>query len=249
MPPDTLSMDPSPQRTPKRGRPRAASKDVLTRERIVAAALEHLDEVGLAAFSVRDLAKRLNCYPAAIYWHVGSRNRLLADVAALLLRDLAPNLPRAAWQDWLRALFTRYRAVIRRHPNAAPLIGAQLVSNASIDFDLIEQMLEVLTYAGFHDAGLIEAFSVVMAAQVGFVTLEFAPAPEDAPDWATEMQALVQSVDRTRYRLLGQHIDAMANRSFTLRWQSGTDQPMDDKFHAYVETVIAGLSALAAGQD
>jgi TetR/AcrR family transcriptional regulator, tetracycline repressor protein len=231
---------------PRRGRRAATADDALTKEKIVAVALEQLDAHGLAEFSVRDVAKLLNVYPAAIYWHVPTRNQLFAEMVAHVLRDLAPPVPCAEWQEWLRALFRRYRQAIRRHPNIAPLIGAQLVSNAGLDFDLIERTLEVLTIAGFKEARLIEAFSVVIAAQVGFVTLEFAPAPDEAASWSTQMQALVHSFDRARYPLLARHLPKMANRSFTLRWQNGVEMPMDRSFEAYVATIIGGLERMAA---
>ncbi|HWK47350.1 MAG TPA: TetR family transcriptional regulator [Stellaceae bacterium] len=231
----------------RRGRPPAAAGDALTRDKIVATALELLDQHGLAAFSVRDVAKTLGVYPAAIYWHIPTRNALLAELVAHVLRDLNPKCAVAAWQDWLRELFIGYRDAIRLHPNIAPLIGAQLVSNASMDFDLMERMLQVLSEAGFRGQRLIAAFNVVIAAQVGFVTLEFAPAPaEDPAGWAEDMQRLIGSVTAERHPLLAAHLPRMANRSFTLRWQNGTVISLDSHFTAYIETVIAGLERLAS---
>ena len=230
----------------RRGRP-AAGSDALTREKIIAAALDHLDKSGLQAFSVRDVAKALGVYPAAIYWHIPTRNALLSAMVAHVLRDLNPKSRITVWQDWLRALFKGYRRAVLKHPNIAPLIGAQLVSNASIDFKLMERMLEILSEAGFRGSKLIEAFNVVIAAQVGFVTLEFAPAPaEDPSGWEQEMRRLIGSVDARQYPLLAGHLPAMANRSFTLRWQNGTEVSFEKHFLAYVETVIAGLEQMAA---
>lgn len=231
---------------PRRGRRAAGAADALNREKIVLTALALLDERGLAAFSVRDLAKAMGVFPAAIYWHVPTRNQLLAAIVAHVLRDLAPP-PMPDWRDWLRALFRRYRAAIRRHPNIAPLIGAQLVSNASLDFAMIEALLGVLSGAGFKEERLVDAFSVVTAAQVGFVTLEFAPPPpEDREEWAEDMQALLRSVPTQHYPLLAENMSRMVNRSFTLRWQNGTAVPLDSSFEAYVDTVVAGLERLAA---
>ncbi|UFN49972.1 TetR/AcrR family transcriptional regulator C-terminal domain-containing protein [Roseomonas sp. OT10] len=236
-----------PKPSGRRGRPPASAGQGLTRERVVAAALALLDERGLEAFSVRDLARSLGVYPAAIYWHVPNRNALLAAMVAEVLSGLAPPAGTAPWQEWLRALFRGYRGAVRRHPNIAPLIGAQLVSNASIDLGLMERLLEVLRDAGFRDQGLVAAFNVVVAAQVGFVTLEFAPAPaEDAPAWEEGMRALLAGVRPDRYPLLAAHLPRMANRSFTLRWQNGTAMPLDAHFEAYVDTVIAGLERRAA---
>jgi TetR/AcrR family tetracycline transcriptional repressor len=231
---------------PRRGRRAAGAENALTREKIIAAALALLDERGLAAFSVRDLAKAMGVYPAAIYWHVPTRNQLLAALVAHVLHDLAPP-PCEDWRDWLRALFRRYRAAIRQHPNIAPLIGAQMLSNASLDFGMVEALLGVLARAGFAGQRLVDAFSVVTAAQVGFVTLEFAPPPpENAAEWAEGMRSLVGSVSAEDYPLLARHVGGMANRAFTLRWQNGTEAPLDSSFEAYVETVVAGLERLAA---
>ena len=43
----------------------------LTRERIVEEAIALIDDEGLTGFSVRALARRLQVYPTALYWHVG----------------------------------------------------------------------------------------------------------------------------------------------------------------------------------
>ena len=231
---------------PRRGRKPAGSPGALTKDKIVTAALALLSAHGLEAFSVRDLAKALDVYPASIYWHVQSRNQLLADMVARVLQPIAPEIPHSRWQDWLRDLFQRYRVAIQSHPAIAPLIGAQLVSNASIDLGLTEKMLQVLVQAGFHGSRLVQAFSVVTAAQVGFVTLEFAPAPrEGGQQWSEQMQRLIHSVDPARHPLLAQHVGQMANRSFTLRWESGDSAPMDRAFALYVDTVIAGLEQIA----
>ena len=235
----------------RRGRRASGSADALTREAIVAAALRMVDEHGLEAFSVRDLARSLGVYPASVYWHVRSRNQLLAAMVAHVLRDVAPDLPSGnlpgVWQDWIRDLFRRYRRAIQAHPAVAPLIGAQLVSNASLDFGVIERTLEVLDAAGFRGAGLVDAFSVVTAAQVGFVTLEFAPVPRDgSAEWTEEMRALVHSADGSAFPLLSRNLHRMANRSFTLRWENGVTAPMDRAFDLYVETVVAGLERIAA---
>lgn len=232
----------------RRGRRPGGSPGSLTKDKVIDAALALLDRQGLAAFSVRDLARALDVFPAAVYWHVTSRNQLLALMVTRVLAGIAPPgdtpLP---WQDWLRVFFRRYRDAIRRHPEIAPLIGAQLLSNASIDFALIDHMLAVLEQAGFRGARLHQAYSVVTAAQVGFTTLEFAPLPQDNPaQWAEDMQHLVTGMDRAAHPTLARHLDAMAGRSFTLRWQNGRSVPMDDAFALYVETVIAGLERLAA---
>ncbi len=52
--------------------------DALSKERIVEAAIEILDAEGESALTFRALAARLATGSGAIYWHVASKNELLA---------------------------------------------------------------------------------------------------------------------------------------------------------------------------
>lgn len=219
----------------------------LTREAIVAAALEELDDTGLDAFSLRGLARRLGVKPNTITWHVGSRDVLFAEVVALLLRDLAP--PRdgtLCWQGWLRALFGRYRALIRRHPNAAALVGAGIVSNARADCALVEAILATLAEAGFPEALIGDAYCAVQAAMIGFTTQEFARMPDDVPGWREATRAHLAGIDPARYPTLARHLPRLANRAFILRWQNGVEAPLDSGFAMFTDCLIAGLEAKLA---
>jgi AcrR family transcriptional regulator len=54
----------------------------LTRERLVGAALELVNEGGLDALSMRALADRLDVKAASLYWHVRDRRELPASSSA-----------------------------------------------------------------------------------------------------------------------------------------------------------------------
>lgn len=51
------------------------------RDGVAAAALDLLDEVGLADLSMRRIAARLDVQPSALYWHFSSKQELLAELA------------------------------------------------------------------------------------------------------------------------------------------------------------------------
>ncbi len=184
-------------------------------------------------------------FPGALYWHCpGGRKALLAAAAGHAVSAVLPfEDDSRPWQEWLRALFRRYRAVIRAHPNVAPVLGGQLLSNTNIDFALVERVLSVLARAGFSGPGLAAAYNVTIAAMVGFVTLEFAPLPVDDPAaWRAAQRARTQMIDPDRYPTLARAMPDLANRAFILRWQNGSEMPLDDSFDAYVDTVIDGLA-------
>lgn len=195
---------------------------------------------------MRRLAQALGVYPTAIYWHVPNRNALLADVVALALADVVPPDDAGDWDLWLKELFRRYRGAVRRHPHLAALMGAQLVSNAGVSPALVENVLAVLSRAGFRDEFLVRAYNTAIALMVGFVTIEFAAAPvEDAPAWAASFKRAIAEVDPDQHPLLARNLPRLANRAFILRWQNGADVPLDDSFEMYIDAAVTGLKQLA----
>jgi TetR/AcrR family tetracycline transcriptional repressor len=227
-------------------RARAAPVAVgLSREAILAAALAEIDGKGLAAFSLRGLARSLGVNASVIVWHVGNRDAVVAEVIALVLQDsVPPRIPGQPWQDWLRSLFTRFRDAVRRHPNTAPLIGADAVSNLRPDLALVEAVLAVLAEAGVPEERLCETYNAIQAALVGFVTQELARMPtEDLASWQSGIQANLARADAARYPHLVRLLPRLANRAFILRWQNGASAPMDSSFEIFVNCIIAGLEA------
>ncbi len=227
------------------GRPKAA-ENRLNRALIVETALALIDREGLESFSVRNVARALDVFPTAVYWHIGDRNTLLSDVVTLVLADLTPKRPTARWQDWIRQLLVRYRDIIRAHPNVAPLIGVQLVSNGSLDFHLVESILERLAQAGFKGQSLVDAYNVVMGGMVGFTTQEFASVPAEGTEgWKKNMRRAIAAVDRKAYPRVAAHLAAMSNKAFLLRWENGVAAPLDAGFDMFADALVAGIAALA----
>jgi AcrR family transcriptional regulator len=229
----------------RRGKGAGQSTPELSKAQIVDSALRLIDEKGLQSFSVRNLAKTLECYPTAIYWYTPSRYFLIAEIITVVLADVVPDLS-LGWQDWLRALFRRYREAISKHPNVAPLIGVNLVSNAAVDLDLIEGALAKLHEAGFRDEALINAYNAVIGGMVGFTTQEFAMLPPDVEELEANLKDVPQRIDSGQHPHLAQLAPRMLGSAFILRWQNGAAQPMDGAFATYVEAFVTGLEAALA---
>lgn len=227
-----------------RGRPARGSG--IAKQDIVKEALAQIDKHGLAEFSVRDVAAKLGVYPASIYWHVASKDGLLAEVANLVMADVAPTNAQLSWQEWMTDLFRRCRAAVRLHPNTAQLIGAQMVSNACLSTNLIEAILKVLQSMGFQGSDLLEAYNCVISSMLGFITMEFAPLPsENREEWAAQLEARVRAIPALDYPALASVLSQFANKAFILRWSNGVAVPLDASFDRYVAVFIAGLAAFA----
>jgi len=226
---------------------RRAADRTLSRELLVKAALEEIDRGGLEDFSLRSLAKSLGIFPTAVVWHVRDRSHLLAAVVSLVLEDISPPGFHNSWQSYLRQVFHRFRAALRRHPNCAPLIGAQLVANTAIDFDFIERLLAALDHAGLNGERLVGAYNAVIAALVGFTTQEFGPVPNTGTSsWQQEIRGRLEAVPESKFPMLAQNMPLLGNKAFILRWQNGTDAPLDASFEAFTEIIISGIAQYAA---
>ncbi|GAA5016644.1 TetR/AcrR family transcriptional regulator [Kitasatospora paranensis] len=98
---------------------------LLSRERIVAAALALVDAEGLAALSTRRLATELSVSGPSLYNHFATKDDLLDAVVDSVMGEVdlgmfdAPEDWRAALAAWARS----YRAALAAHPNVVPVLA------------------------------------------------------------------------------------------------------------------------------
>ncbi|MCA1739777.1 MAG: TetR/AcrR family transcriptional regulator C-terminal domain-containing protein [Actinobacteria bacterium] len=92
----------------------------LDRDRVVEAALELLDEVGLDGLSMRRLADRLGVKAASVYWHVRDKEQLLDLVFDRVIGEVQvpePDPPR--WRQQVWEVAHRMRRVANIHRDVA----------------------------------------------------------------------------------------------------------------------------------
>ncbi|SEG69115.1 TetR/AcrR family transcriptional regulator [Marinobacterium lutimaris] len=216
----------------------------LDKTQIVNAAIEQIDQRGLAAFSMRELARTLGVSPAVIYWHVGGRQEdLFAEVSAVITAALTDEIePEQSWQDRLRSVFRRYRYLVHQHPKVAPLLGAQMKSNGVANLVWVETVLAALAEAGFEGESLRDAFNVLIGGLSGFVTMELAPPPDDADGWQQTFADRVANIDADSFPHTHAVLPLISNRIFVLRWQNGADVSYDSSFEMLLDIIIDGLT-------
>ncbi|MET1075519.1 MAG: TetR/AcrR family transcriptional regulator [Umezawaea sp.] len=152
-------------------RPATPQASPLSREAIVAAAVEALDADGLAALSMRKLATRLGVAPMSLYWHVPTKDAVLELALDAVFGEVGePHLDRA-WTDAVRELMARLRQLFHRHRWLAqaqgryPNIGPNAVA-------LVESVLTVLHGTGLSKVEATRAGSTVVSFVVGFAMSE-----------------------------------------------------------------------------
>lgn len=92
-------------------------RDTLTRDQIVTAAIELLDAEGLDGLSMRTLGKRLGSAATAMYWHVGSKDNLIALAADRVWQEVElPDLAEVDWRTAAMHMATGLHTMLGRHP-------------------------------------------------------------------------------------------------------------------------------------
>lgn len=120
----------------------------LSRDRVLAAAIELADRDGIAALTMRRLAEDLGTGAMSAYYHVASKDELLGlmvdrVVDEMDLADAGPD-----WKAAIKRTATSAHDVLRRHPWATPLLlSGPGVSGARLRY--IDAMLGCLRRAGF----------------------------------------------------------------------------------------------------
>lgn len=148
------------------------SSVALDRARVVRAAIELLDEVGLDGLSLRRLAQRLGVQAPALYWHFQNKQALLDHMAAFIALEEGPLLPpsgRTPWDQWLASYARSLRSAYTRHRDGA-LLAASTQPPPS-QWQDIEGRLRVLGNAGLSPADAMRSLVAIENYVTGF-TLE-----------------------------------------------------------------------------
>ena len=126
----------------------------ITRDAVLAAALEIIDRDGAGALSMRRLARALNRDPMVLYRHAPNKAAVLDGVAETILAQLHVDSADPDWAGQLRQVARRYRALALAHPHVVPLIVTRPLATPLALRPLgtlrpLEDILALLTRAGF----------------------------------------------------------------------------------------------------
>jgi len=161
--------------SPEEDRPRG-----LSRERLVGAALELINEDGLDALSMRALADRLEVKAASLYWHVRDRRELLELLAESIVESIPPVRARGGWRQAVLAAGAALRKRVADQKDADRVLLE--VRDALHRSRLYASIKEQLESAGLQpaEAGDV-ALMVMVHAIAGQVPAKDAPVKAGSP--------------------------------------------------------------------
>jgi AcrR family transcriptional regulator len=100
-------------------------RDTLTRERILDAAIDLLDAEGLEGLNMRALGKRLGSAATAVYWHVGSKDNLIALAADRVWNEISlPDVAAVGWRTAVTRMATDLHVMLTSHTWLVQAVGS-----------------------------------------------------------------------------------------------------------------------------
>ena len=178
----------------RRGRP-----PTLSRERVLATAVELADRGGTSALTMRSLAAELGVEAMSLYHHVANKEALLDGLVEVLMVEVdaatsasGPVTDPAAGGDWRAGVRRRClaaREVMERHPWGPEVIGSRAEIPPSV-FSHFEAVLAAMVEAGVSYHLGHRALHALGSMVLGFVQELFSPAT-DADELTEEQVAMM----------------------------------------------------------
>ena len=197
-----------------------APRGTLTRDRIVAAALDLVDAEGVEGLSMPKLAKRLGVGVMSLYSHIASKDDLLDAVTERVLASL----PAATGEDWrarLAAHFHELRAALVRHPGIGTVLATKNVAAPAV-FVVLEGALADLTASGLDDKLSAHLYYDLLIYTLGFVAWELPRTRAlSAEEYSARWRAGVGLLDEEQFPTLHRLVDALTTVASDAQFERG----------------------------
>ena len=148
-------------------------RPAISRARIVAAAIEVIDDVGLEGLTMRKLGAALGADPMAAYLHVRNKAELLDAVVESEAARLA-DVPQLGTEDPVEVIIElglHYRSILLEHPNLAPVIASRPLPQDRAP-ESVYWGTQLMQLAGFDPADVPIAVDAMVSFSFGFVLYE-----------------------------------------------------------------------------
>ncbi|MGW7052460.1 TetR/AcrR family transcriptional regulator [Streptomyces sp. NPDC054887] len=164
----------------------------LSRERVLATALEVVDRDGLSGLSMRGLGAELGVEAMALYRYAPSKDALLDGLVETFCQELHLDLDQdpaarpdpADWRGELRRVALAAHGAALRHPHVVPLLATRLLSTPMARRPLPvlrvdERVLELLHGAGLGEREAVETHRAFTAWLLGYLLVELRAMDDD----------------------------------------------------------------------
>ena len=215
--------------TPRR---RVAGSERLSRDRIVAAAIELADRDGIDSLSMRRLAQELRVDPMSLYNHVRDKEDLLDGMVDGLVAQVVPTTDGADWMSSVRQTILVARQTLLRHPWSSRVIESRPTPTPAT-LRYLDTVLGILRGGGFSLDLRHHTLHVLGSRILGFSQDLFDDSPDVRPE--PEVAAIQARIWATTHPDLAELAGAATHDGAL----GGCDD--DDEFAFSLELILEGL--------
>lgn len=210
----------------------------LSRESILATALDFIDRHGLAKLTMRRLGAACGVEAMALYRYVHSRGDLLTGVVEHIVEhlhtdQLAARRQEDGWQDYLLRLAHGVRQIALEHPEAFPLVATEAPEAPWVRPPLrslrwMETFLDTMINYGFDDAAAVATYRAYTTFLLGQLLLEVAArGAELSPDEAILDDGRQPTPDLSNYPHLQRLQPMLSENQSTAEFEEGLEALLD----------------------
>jgi AcrR family transcriptional regulator len=175
----------------------------LSRDRILRAALELVDDGGIESLSMRKLGQALGFEAMSLYNHVANKDDVIDGILDLVLAEGELPSPSGNWDRAVRASAVSVHAALRRHPWASAVVMAPgRLRPARLRY--MDSLLGRIREAGFSAETTYHAYHVLDGHIFGFSLWEASHSYSDA-DASEMMAAFERTITADEYPYLREH--------------------------------------------
>jgi AcrR family transcriptional regulator len=127
---------------------RSATREPLSRERILAAAVALADREGVDALSMRRVAQELGVVPMALYKHLENKEELLDGMLDVVVGEIDAPRTDTDWKTAVRERILSARAALLRHPWASRVMETRTEPTPTV-MGYMDSMIEMFRVGGF----------------------------------------------------------------------------------------------------
>jgi len=214
-----------------------AARAPLSRQQVLRAALDYVDQHGLEALSMHKLGAELGVKAMSLYKHVADKDDILDGIVELLWDEIPTEPAAGDWREAIRQLAAALRDLVHRHPHAATLLySRQEIRERPLR--LAHGALRLMRQDGVPEHCAVALLRTVFPYGIGYALAELSLPPPPPPGPDSEI-ALIRQVSGM---LSPQAPDDLVRTALLVCG----DCDMTAQFRIGVDLMIHGLDAYLA---
>lgn len=204
----------------------------LTRDRILARAIEYADTNGLEAMSMRKLGGTLGVEAMSLYNHISGKDDLIAGMVDLVMEEVELPDPGGNWKQELETSSNSAHDTFVDHPWIAEILMKPIAATPN-RFDYMEAVLATLRRGGFSVELTHHAFHALETHTIGY-TMQQVAFDFDEESLKVAATDFLTALDADTYHYLAEHIGYHV------------DPPADDirPFHFGLGLILDGIERM-----